>query len=390
MRVLVLGGCGIQGRAAVFDLARSADVDRVLCADARVSGLDLISAHVDMRKVRPITCDATDLNQLTVLFEQVDVAIDLLPRQFFGGICQVALNTGVSVVNTNYGTTIRHLDDAAKAAGVALMPECGLDPGIDLVLYGEAQRRFDRLEVINSYCGGLPEASAADNPLKYKVSWTWEGVLASTLRGGRVIRDHKEIAVTSDNQHDTDLIHQIDFPELGPLEAIPNGDAVFFTDLLGVTATIRETGRYSLRWPGWSAFWSPLKKLGFLGDRAVSGLPGEVTPFEFMTQHLGPQLQYRDDEKDLVAMYNVFEGIQNGKKKRLVSHLLIERDLDTGMLAMSKGVGFPASIVAQMMARGEIVAKGVLSPVSDIPYGEFMAALDQRGIQIEAVETLLS
>ena len=389
MRVLVLGGCGIQGRAAVFDLARSAGVEKVICADADVGCLERSQGHLNMAKVTPAAFDATQVDQIKALFEQVDVAIDLLPRQFFDLVCQAALATGVSVVNTNYGYNIRHLDAAAHDAGIALMPECGLDPGIDLVLYGEARRRFDKLEVLNSYCGGLPEPRAADNPLKYKVSWTWEGVLASTLREGRAIRDGKEIAVTPENQHEVDLIHEIDFPTLGALEAVPNGDAVFFTDLLGVTPTLRETGRYSLRWPGWCAFWAPLKKLGFLSNTPVAGLACEVTPFEFMTQHLGPQLQYKDDEKDLVAMYNLFEGIHDGRRKRLVSHLLIERDLDTGMMAMSKGVGYPASIVAQMMANGEISAKGVLSPVTDIPYDGFMAALNQRGIQIEEVETWL-
>ncbi|MDJ0784758.1 MAG: saccharopine dehydrogenase C-terminal domain-containing protein [Desulfosarcinaceae bacterium] len=389
MRVLVLGGCGIQGRAAVFDLARSAGVEHIICADADVGCLERPQAHTDMTKITPAACDATQVDQLKALFEQVDVAIDLLPRQFYDVVCQAALATGVSVVNTNYGYNIRHLDRAARDVGIALMPECGLDPGIDLVLYGEARRRFDTLEVLNSYCGGLPEPSAADNPLRYKVSWTWEGVLASSLREGRAIRDGQEIAVTPENQHETDLIHEIDFPTLGTLEAIPNGDAVFFTDLLGVTDTLRETGRYSLRWPGWCAFWAPLKRLGFLSRTPVAGLEGTVTPFDFMTQHLGPQLRYQDDEKDLVAMYNLFEGICDGRRKRLVSHLLIERDLDTGMLAMSQAVGFPASIVAQMLAKGEIGATGVLSPVSDIPYDAFMAALNQRGIHIEEVETWL-
>ncbi len=64
---------------------------------------------------------------------------------------------------------IAHLDEKARKAGVAIMPECGLDPGIDLVLYGEARRRFDELTLINSYCGGFPEQAACDNPLNYKV-----------------------------------------------------------------------------------------------------------------------------------------------------------------------------------------------------------------------------
>ena len=35
MQVLVLGGCGIQGRAALYDLSRNQSVDQVTCADIR-------------------------------------------------------------------------------------------------------------------------------------------------------------------------------------------------------------------------------------------------------------------------------------------------------------------------------------------------------------------
>jgi len=160
----------------------------------------------------------------------------------------------------------------AKEAGIAIMPECGLDPGIDLVIYNDARTRFDSLSLINSYCGGFPERKACTNPMNYKLSWIWRGVLSSTMRDGKIIRDRQIIEIPGVRQHDDPFVHEIEFPNLGPLEAIPNGDAVFFTDRMGLTNTIVNTGRYSLRWPGWSAFWRPLKKLGFLDEDPVKGL----------------------------------------------------------------------------------------------------------------------
>jgi saccharopine dehydrogenase-like NADP-dependent oxidoreductase len=305
-------------------------------------------------------------------------------------VCQAAIRNGVSVVNTNYAYPIAHLHETAVNAGVAIMPECGLDPGIDLVLYGEAGRRFDEIHLINSYCGGFPESSACDNPLKYKVSWVFEGVLASTKRDGRIIRDGTVIEIPGACQHDPAYVHQVDFPDLGTLEAIPNGDAVFFTDALGITPSIRETGRYSLRWPGWSAFWRPLKALNFLSENPVDGLDGSVSPYQLIDKLVGPQIQYQRNEKDLVAMLNVFEGRKADKQVRLVSRLLIERDLETGLMAMAQGVGYPASIAARMIADGTITQKGVLSPMKHIPCDRFIDALRRRGIVIEEKETELS
>jgi len=389
MKVLVLGGCGVQGRTALYDLANNSDVKEVFCADIRFDDLGKIKDFVDMAKINPVKVDAGNSDELKNLFQQADVVIDLLPANFKGIVCNAAFATGTNVVNTNYSSPIAGLDSQAKAADVIIMSECGLDPGIDLIIYNRAMQYFDEIHVINSYCGGFPEKTACNNPLSYKVSWIWEGVLNSCRRDSRIIKDGQVFSIPGDDQHEARHIHTVDFPGLGSLEAIPNGDAVYFAELLGIRETIRDTGRYSLRWPGWSAFWHPLKQLDFLSREPVPGLPCEVSPHQFLSKFLEPKLQYEDDEKDLVAMVNIFEGLRGQRKVRLTSRMLIERDLDTGLMAMSKGVGYSASIVAQMIARGEITDRGILTPTTAVPWQPFLKELTDRGIVIEEQETKL-
>ena len=389
MKFLILGGCGTQGRTALYDLASDKNVEHIICADIRFDELEKIRSFTDMEKISTVTMDAQNKESLIDLYQKVDVVIDLLPKDFKRFVNQAALETSVSVVNTNYAENSADLDAEAKRAGIAIMPECGLDPGIDLVICGDAKERFDEIHLINSYCGGFPEKSACTNPLNYKVSWIWKGVLSSTMRDGRIIKDKKIINIPAINQHDEAYIHTINFPGLGELEAIPNGDAVYFTDLMGLSDTIVETGRYSLRWPGWSAFWRPMKQLGFLNDDKVQGLDCDITPLDFLDKFLGPKLEYADEEKDLTAMINVFEGIKDQKKIRSTSTMLIERDLETGIMAMSKGVGYTAAIVARMIARGDIIEKGVLSPLKHIPIEKFMKSLKKRGIQVIEETTVL-
>jgi len=389
MKILVLGGCGIQGRTALYDLALDAHVSKIICADIRFDELSKIKDFTNMKKITTARIDAENKSDLLNLYKKVDVVIDLLPKEFKTHVNEVAIEAKVHVVNTNYMYETKALDKKAKEAGVTIMPECGLDPGIDLVIYGDAQSRFDSLSVINSYCGGFPEKKACTNPMNYKLSWIWRGVLNSTIRDGKIIKDGQIIEIPGARQHDESFIHEIEFPDLGTLEAVPNGDAVFFTDRIGLTKTIVNTGRYSLRWPGWSAFWRPLKELNFLSEDPVKGLDGMVSPMDFMEKHLGPQLAYQDDEKDLIAMINIFEGKKQNKKMRFTSSMLIERDLETGIMAMSKGVAYTACIVAKMIARGEIKEKGVLSPITHIPVAPFMERLKKRGIVItEKMEEL--
>lgn len=385
MKVLVLGGCGIQGRGALFDLSKNDRVSEVVCADVNPRALKEFT-YVSDTKVTGVKLDANDRNALLELMGRgFDVVLDTLPPQFVRPVTEAAIRAKVNLLNTNYAYDILDLHQEAVKAGISIMPECGLDPGIDLVLYGYGMRQFDELHVINSYCGGIPERKACDNPLNYKISWSWDAVLKTQKRDSKFIRKGSVVDVPGQNQHENEFIHQIQFPGLGNLEALPNGNAVRFTDLLGVTRSIVETGRYSLRWPGWCDFWRPLKRLGFLSDDPIPGLPNAISPRQFLVKLLEPQLQYKDNEKDLAVMQNVFIGIQDGKRKKVVFNLLIERDLQTGLMGMSLGVSYPLCIVGEMIARGEIGTKGILSPVKDIPVDAFFDRLRQRGILFEEI-----
>ncbi len=389
MKVAVLGGLGAQGKGALRDLSRSEDVTRILCADQATEVTGPVRSGLDLNKIEFVRLDATSRSGIEQVIRKSDVVVDLLPAPFMASVFEAALAAGVSVVSTNYCHRSEGLDERARQAGIAIMPECGLDPGIDLIIYGHAVKQFDELHVLNSYCGGIPEARACDNPLRYKVSWNWDMVLMTQKRESFFIHNGSRVHIPGAKQHDNELIHQIDFPGLGKLEAVPNGDAVFYTDLLHVTQSIRETGRYSLRWPGWCEFWRPLKAFGFLEETPVAGLGAPVSPIQFVSKLIGPQIQYRDDEKDLALMYNVFEGVQGGRKKRLTSSLAIERDLETGLFAMSMGVSSAASIVAQMIADGRIGRKGLLSPCTDVPYEAFMAELSKRGLAVHEETVIL-
>ena len=383
MKVLVLGGCGSQGRAALYDLSRNASVEHIACADIQpefVHSFDFI----DKAKIQTVRIDANDPNALiSIMDEEFDVVLDFLPPQCVRPVAEAAIKSGVNLVNTNYAYDILDLDHAAKESGISIIPECGLDPGIDLILYDYSIKYFDEVFKLNSYCGGIPEKAACDNPLNYKISWNIDAVLKSQMRNATLVVDSKRICVPAEDQHENAFIHRIEFSGLGTLEAIPNGDAVRYAKLLKIEDTLRETGRYTLRWPGWSEFWNPLKKLGFLSDVPIQGLPTDVSPVEMVAKLLEPQMQYKDSEKDLTVMVNRVEGLRKGKRQILTCSLMIERDLMTGLMAMSMGVAYPACIAAEMIVNGEITKKGVLSPAKDVPCDLFMDQLNRRGINIK-------
>ncbi|ESY54157.1 MULTISPECIES: saccharopine dehydrogenase family protein [unclassified Mesorhizobium] len=380
MRIAVLGGLGLQGRAAIADLVASAGVEEVVCVDTAPDGPARLGGLTDLSRVRFMVPEGAIGPALATVLADVDAVIDLLPQPLMREAVQAAITTRTPLVTTNYGKAIADLAPEAEQAGVSIMTECGLDPGIDLVLYARAAKQFSRISSIDSYCGGIPEPKAMAKPLRYKVSWNFDMVLVSQNRDSVMIEDGKRVEVSAGRQHDNRFIHEIDVAGLGRLEAFPNGDALHYVEMLEAAKGLQRSGRYTLRWPGWSAFWAPLKELGFLSEDKVPGT--SASPREFLGRLLGPQLQYGADEKDLCVMRNVFSGLEGGRRKTVTSDLVIERDLGSGLFGMSLGVGYPASIVAQMLARREITTPGLLNPLQHVPDTSFFEELARRGIKV--------
>ncbi len=315
MKIVVLGGLGSQGRAVLIDLVRSPAVDEIICADANLAGWAQFAETVDSTKITPVKIDASSAEALQQVLKQgVDVAIDLLPVSFMANAFAAAIACKVSMVSTNYAQSLHNFHQLALDADVTLMPECGLDPGIDLVLFGYGVRQFDEVHALKSYCGGFPEKTACNNPLNYKVTWNWDMVLRSSMRDSLFIKAGKRFAIPAADQHKEENIDTIFFPGVGELECIPNGDAAVYADILGISDTIEETTRYALRWPGWSRFWRPLKELGFLSEESLDFSGVQVSPRQFLSTLIGPQVQYKETEKDIVVMHNAFEGIKDGKR----------------------------------------------------------------------------
>jgi len=376
----------MQGKAALHDLVYSGEVTKIVAADRDFQAL---KAYVESRgystKVRCEPVDAANLESINRLMKEgPDVAIDLMPTPFHNRVASCAVRHGVHLVNASYTMPeMKELAGAARAKGVAILPEFGMDPGIDLVLLGEAVRSLDKVEEIITYGAGFPEPKAADNPLKYKVTWTFEGVLKSYHRAGRVIRNGQVVEIMDNEMFDPEHIHEIELAGLGRLEAFPNGDALKYADLLGLKSSdLQNMGRYVLRWPGHCTFWKTMTDLRFLDDEPVrvDGIP--VDRKRFLAALLEPQIQYDAHERDIVVVRIDVTGRKDGEKRRAIYQVLDWRDLETGFTAMSRTVGYTTSIGAQMIGTGRLTARGLLSPINDIPYESFAQELSKRGIWI--------
>jgi lysine 6-dehydrogenase len=376
MKALVLG-IGLQGRAVVHDLDRC--------------GIDVIAADLDENAVsqtlRKLGCTrsravrADDLDRV-VRESKADVVVCMVPPAFQEHVARAAIDAGAHFVSSSYAGPVAALHAQARERGLVMLPEIGLDPGIDLVMAHSVLSEFDAVVGLQMYGGGIPEAGADDNPLRYKVTWTFEGVLGAYKRPAKLLRDGVEISIDGEQIFRPENTTTIDIPGLGPLEAYPNGNAVHYASLFGLGPSLRNLGRFALRWPGHCAFWSTVAALGFLRDEPIAVDGMQVPPRKFVARLLEPQLRFADHERDMAILRVRAWGTRKAMPHEVTLDLIDRRDLSTGLYAMNRTVGYSASIGAQMILRKEITAPGVLNPARDIPIEPFFKELRARGMEL--------
>jgi len=390
-RELLLLGAGMQGKAALFDLITRGDFTGIVAADADIEGLERFCRERSFgARVRCEPLDVEDDASLERLLRaEPDVVLDLLPVTFVERVASKVARSGAHLVNTCY---VRPgVEEAARIAGrqgTVVLPEFGVDPGLDLLLLGDALGKVEAVEEIRSYGAGLPAPEISRcNPLRYKCTWNMEGVLGAYRREAvRVVGGEIE-SIAADELFAQANIHPVEVEGVGALEAYPNGDATSLARQAGIDpAGLSHLGCYTMRWPGHAALWKPLVDLGLLdeGDVEVDGRP--VSRRRLLAAALEPTVRLSDDERDVVIVRVEVTGRRGGEPVRIVNQLIDYRDLDTGFTAMNRTVGFTASIGAQLLASGKIPGAGLKSAIRDVPFDVVKSELGERGIALTTGE----
>lgn len=389
MKAMVLG-MGLQGKAVVHDLESSVLITDIFAADLfptqqSRSAAGAYLASMGYSKTRLFRLDVLKQADLPGQFikRDVNVVICMLPIELALTAARAALDAGIPFVSSNYTYDLIQLDDPAKQKKGIILPEMGLDPGIDLVLGRLATDQLDTVHGLVSYGGGVPAPEAADtSPIKYKISWIFDRVLDVYVREARLIKNGRLRIVPGHELFKEENVHQITFPGIGSLEAYPNGDSQRYVDLFGLGGELKEMGRFALRWTGHAQFWRTMVSLGLLDDTPIKINRAEISPRLFLSKCLSPKLQFDRNERDIALLRVEAWGLKDDQKVRITYDMIDYRDLKTGLFAMNRTVGFTSAIAAQMILKGSINGTGVLSPVRHVPPREFIDEVKARGIQI--------
>jgi len=374
MRALVFGA-GMMGRALAYDLARAEGVDEVVLGDISMkdargaalwTGMDNVSAQkVDAGRTEAVRC---------LLKKGFDVAVGAVSYRFNVALAREAIRARTSFCDLGGNNEVVEkelaMDRNARAAGVTVVPDCGLAPGM---VQPVAARALELLggsaDELRIRVGGLPVHPTP--PLNYKLVFSPEGL----------INEYDEPAVALRNGRRVELeplteIEELEFPQpFGRLEAfVTSGGAS--TLPWTMAGKVRELDYKTIRYPGHCAAMKSMLWLGLGSARPVKAGAGRVIPRDLFIELLRRRLT--DDDRDVVLVR--VTALKDGKG---VGFQLIDYgEPKKGITAMMKTTAFPAAAVAWMLATGKITRKGALPQELCIPPGDFMAQLEKRGIKL--------
>lgn len=395
MKLLVIGA-GMMGTAAAYDMARNNNVVAITLADSDKRRVKQAAERVNRltkRKVaQAVMLDAGEPKKAAKLMAIHDAALSAVPYFFNVGLCKAAIEARChfadlggnnAVVKEEFG-----LSKQAEKRGVAIAPDCGLSPGMASILAGELMRRIGgEAEALKIYVGGLP--ADPQPPFQYQLVFSVEGLINEYAEPAKILRKGKMINIEPLTEVET-----FQSPGFPPLEA-------FHTS--GGTSTLPETfaGKVgecfekTLRYRGTLPAIRALYDFGFFSKDKLKLGKAEIAPRELTAYLLCEKLagnhadvtimRVEAHEKRPSGLRARFTG--NNHEPRLLAFTLIDRfDPKTGMTSMMRTTAWPAAVVVQMLASGEIAKRGGIRQELDVPAEAFLDAMHARGINIEYSE----
>jgi saccharopine dehydrogenase (NADP+, L-glutamate forming) len=377
----------------------------------------------------------TDDALLDELITKVDLVCSLLPYVYHVKAARIAITHKKHFCTTSYiSNEMKGLESAAKKAGVLLLNECGVDPGIDhmsaMQIIDRVHNNGGEIKSFTSFTGGLPAPDDNNNPYGYKLSWSPRGVLLAGRNDAHFLKNGKEITIRG-----ADLFQNyelMEIPEIGTFEGYPNRDSMSYIDIYNIPET-KTMLRGTLRNIGWCETLDKIADLGLLDleERSLDnmtyaalirkltsagtddikdavakfcqinkdhpilsrlewlGLFDEVmipsgikTRLDALCHLFEEKLQYAPGERDMLVMHHEFIVEYKGKKHKITS-TLIDYGIPHGDSSMSRTVALPVAIASKMILDEKIRLTGVHRPTIPEIYKPVLDELADLGIALE-------
>ena len=386
--------------------------------------------------------DALNPEQRKPEIAQADLVISMLPARFHAEVAKDCIALGKHLITPSYVSAEMHaLHEEAVKAGVLIMNEIGVDPGLDhmsaMKIIDEIRAAGGEITSFKSYCGGLIAPESDNNPWHYKFTWNPRNVVVAGTGGAAHYIDRHQYKTIPYQQLFVRL-DRINVEGYGSFDGYANRDSLSYRSVYGLE-TIPTLYRGTLRRPGFCQHWNIFAQLGMTDDSYAMPEAAELTPRTYINTFLPYNTTLSIEEKflhfcqsygvtslDLFQWLGLFDdttviGFENATPAQILEKILVdklvlepndkdmlvmvhqfrytlngeEKGIDSSMVnigqddvytSMSNTVGLPVAICAKMILQGTLQETGVHIPIRPQVYNPILEELKGYGITFEEKE----
>lgn len=393
-------------------------------------------------RAKAIAFDVNNDEERNRLVDESDLIISMLPAHMHVSVARDCVKYKKHMVTASYvSKEMKALDNEAKAAGIVMMNEIGVDPGIDhlsaMRVIDNIRKEGGRLEAFETFTGGLIAPESDNNPWNYKFTWNPRNVVLAGQGTVKFIQNGKYKFIPYHKLFRRTEI--IDIEGYGKFEGYANRDSLQYREVYGLK-DIPTMYRGTLRKPGFCRAWDAFVQLGATDDSYVMegteemthrdfinsflaynvtdsvelkfkhylnirqddvdlfekfewlgifedtiiGLK-DLTPAQILQHILEKKLSLDPNDKDMIVMWHRFLYEINGEFKEIHSSMVVKGD-DQIYTAMAKTVGLPVAIATKMILNGTITTPGVHIPIQKEIYDPILDELENYGIHFNEKE----
>lgn len=389
-----------------------------------------------------ISLNVKDDEHLEELVSNSDLTVSLLPYVFHVKVAKLCIKHKKPLVTTSYvSEEMKSLDSEAKNAGVLLLNECGLDPGIDhmsaMRVIHSVEEKEGKVTSFKSSTGALPSHEANTNPFGYKFSWAPRGVLLASKNPSKWLENGEIKEYPGEELFENYYIQ--DVPDLGSFENYPNRNSVPYKEIYGLKDS-ETVYRGTFRMTGWCETMRKIVALGWLNDQPLDDFDGKTygdltryligagknddlvkataeklcldeysaiikrlgwlglfsdeplpadrdNPLDYLNVLTLKKMSLKPDERDMIVMHHEFTAEYPDKKEHITS-TLVEYGIPNDDSAVARTVSIPAAIAVKMILTGKINLSGVYIPVVADIYNPILDELETMNIKfVEKIKT---
>ena len=448
MPIILLLGSGFVAHPTLAHLAQRPENKITVACRTQAKAQKFIG---DVKNTTAIALDVTDKAALSKAVSEHDLVISLIPYIYHVNVIEAAIEHKKHVVTTSYvSDAIAALDEKAKAAGITIMNEIGVDPGVDhlyaVKTIDEVHAAGGKIKSFLSYCGGLPAPEASNNPLGYKFSWSSRGVLLALRNAAKFYKDGKVVEVAGPDLMATAKPYFI-YPGFA-LVAYPNRDSTPYKERYNIPEA-ETIVRGTLRYQGFPEFIKCLVQIGMLEDKPLDFLAPSASNIKWsealqkilgsssnsqkdlewaiaskatfnsteekerilagfswiglfsenpaplagnaldaLCATLEAKMQFGPKERDMLLLQHKFVIINKDGSEETRTSTLCDFGVVGGYSAMAKLVGFPCGVAVQQVLDGVISERGVLAPINSKINGPLIR--DLKALGIECIEEVVA